>query len=255
VFAFGLAKAYLLFAATMCVIAVVELAFPREAPMPRAALLRLALFGLVYIAASRAFYLVASPHFQAPLHGVIWLAPTLFLYDLLYYWMHRAQHAIPWLWRFHAVHHAIEKMGPGSGYQHPLESPLKALLIAFPLSLLISAPAGPILGFIIAFQGPYLHSTTRLNFGPFAWIVADNRVHRIHHSRESKHFDRNFGAFTLLWDKLFGTAYFPERREWPAVGLADQREVGSVAEYVMRPFRRTQSASQRSPSRTTSCPG
>ena len=30
--------------------------------------------------------------------------------DLVQYWTHRAYHEIPFLWRFHAVHHSAEYM-------------------------------------------------------------------------------------------------------------------------------------------------
>ena len=75
------------------------------------------------------------------------------------------------------------------------------------------------------------------SLGPLrAWFV-DNRYHRIHHSLEERHFDRNFGAFTTLWDRLFGTHYAPEPGEWPDVGLAEVGEPGGVREWLDQPLR------------------
>ena len=92
--------------------------------------------------------------------------------------------------------------------------------------------------FVMA-QGNFLHSPTRLHLGPIVRrILADNRFHRIHHSTDPRHFDKNFGAGTSLWDQLFGTAYFPTADEWPDTGLSDQREAQSVSEYLWRPFGR-----------------
>ena len=54
-------------------------------------------------------------------------------------------------------------------------------------------------------QGNYLHSPIRLHLGVLGRYIVDNRVHRIHHSLEPAHFDKNFGMFTTLWDRLFGT--------------------------------------------------
>lgn len=48
----------------------------------------------------------------APLLGMI-------LYDFFGYWLHRAQHK--WLWRLHAIHHAIEELSGINSYFHPTE--------------------------------------------------------------------------------------------------------------------------------------
>src|SRR5688572_5926512 len=45
------------------------------------------------------------------------------LMDLVFYWVHRAQHAVPWLWQFHSVHHTTESMTLLTGFRvHPLEN-------------------------------------------------------------------------------------------------------------------------------------
>jgi sterol desaturase/sphingolipid hydroxylase (fatty acid hydroxylase superfamily) len=66
----------------------------------------------------------------------------------------------------------------------------------------------------------------------------DNRFHRLHHSVEERHFDKNFGLTTPLWDLLFGTLCVPAKDEWPETGLADQPEVGGLADFLWRPFTR-----------------
>jgi sterol desaturase/sphingolipid hydroxylase (fatty acid hydroxylase superfamily) len=121
---------------------------------------------------------------------------------------------------------------------------LKAVLLSLPTYILFPG-SGWIIGTILGFQGNYLHSSSRLNFGRFAWIIADNHTHRIHHSLDERHFGRNFGAVTMLWDRLFGTAYFPAPHEWPDVGLAGQRAPQSVGDYLLRPLRPAVKANHR----------
>jgi sterol desaturase/sphingolipid hydroxylase (fatty acid hydroxylase superfamily) len=225
---FSLFKTFCVFAVMMGLVAVAELALGREKLASRSTIARYALIGAAFIILGKLFSLIVKP--EHLFHSILWAVPLILLVDLLYYWMHRAQHAVPWLWRFHAVHHSVEKMGPGAVYNHPLEIPLKALLV--PLSLFIS-DFGPIVAFSVTLHAAYLHSTTRINFGRFAWLIADNRTHRIHHSLEPKHFERNFGQHTLLWDHLFGTAYIPQGREWPDIGLADFPEPRSVVAYLI----------------------
>jgi sterol desaturase/sphingolipid hydroxylase (fatty acid hydroxylase superfamily) len=68
-------------------------------------------------------------------------------------------------------------------------------------------------------------------------LIADNRFHRIHHSVDPHHFDKNFGAGTTIWDQLFGTAHFPAADEWPDTGIADHPETRRLSDYLWGPFR------------------
>ena len=72
-------------------------------------------------------------------------------------------------------------------------------------------------------------------------MIVDNRFHRIHHSLEERHFDKNFGICFSIWDFLFGTAYEPGD-EWPHVGLADRMPPNSVREFLLHPFMETPAA-------------
>jgi sterol desaturase/sphingolipid hydroxylase (fatty acid hydroxylase superfamily) len=157
--------------------------------------------------------------------------------DFFYYWCHRAQHRF--FWRFHAVHHSVREMNGLTAYHHVSEQLFQFALYSAPLSLLIDSPYSvPILGTLLAFQGNYQHSPTRLNFGRLGRHFVDNRFHRIHHSLEPRHHDRNFALFTTVWDVVFGTAYFPRDDEWPATGVADVPEPQTVVDFLILPFRR-----------------
>ena len=168
--------------------------------------------------------------------------------DFFFYWEHRIQHR--WLWRWHAPHHAIRNLSATNSWHHWSEIAMFAAMVAVPMSLLSPAfgPRPFLIGLILSWQPIYLHSATRLQLGPvLGRLVVDSRYHRIHHSLESKHFDRNFGAATPLWDWLFGSAYFPGENEWPEVGLAGIDEPRTVREWSSLPFRRAPSPTGRSP--------
>ena len=157
--------------------------------------------------------------------------------DFAAYWYHRAQHV--WLWPFHAVHHSIRELNAVNSYHHASENLFNFVLVAIPASL-ISADCGTVIPLLALFQwlqGVYLHSPTRVHFGPFRAIVADNRFHRIHHSLEERHFDKNFGILFSFWDRMFGTAHFPQPEEWPEVGLGDVGEPRTVREWLDLPLR------------------
>ena len=161
--------------------------------------------------------------------------------DFFFYWEHRIQHR--WLWRWHAPHHAIRNLSATNSWHHWSEILMFALMVALPMSLLTPAfgPRPFLIGLILSWQPIYLHSATRLQLGPvLGRLVVDSRYHRIHHSLEPKHFERNFGAATPLWDWLFGTAYFPRPDEWPEVGLAGVEEPATLAEWSALPWRMDQ---------------
>lgn len=157
--------------------------------------------------------------------------------DFLFYWFHRAQHA--WLWRFHAVHHSIRDMNAVNAYHHISEGLIQALFYIVPTSLLVAdtGPQVPMMAVLIYLQGSFIHSPTAIHLGPLRAVLVDNRFHRIHHSLEERHFDRNFGAFTTLWDRMFGTAHFPTRDEWPAVGLHEIDQPRTLRAWLTLPWR------------------
>lgn len=159
--------------------------------------------------------------------------------NFFYYWFHRAQHAFPVLWRFHKVHHSITELSAASSYHHFTEDVFQFVFVVVPASLLIKVDSGYVPSVVLAVLAThtfYVHSSTRISIGPLRYIFGDNRFHRVHHSTEERHVDRNFGTTTPLWDVLFGTAYFPKRGEWPKVGLADVREPRTIKEYLLMPF-------------------
>ncbi|WP_343518783.1 sterol desaturase family protein [Sphingomonas sp.] len=157
--------------------------------------------------------------------------------DFFFYWCHRAQHR--WLWRYHAVHHSIRELNSANSFHHFTEPMIQSLLIALPVSLILSesAATAPLVVLLLHLQSAYIHSSARLHLGPLRRLLVDNRFHRIHHSLEPRHFDRNFGAITPLWDRLFGTACFPARGEWPATGIAGIDQPRTLREWIDLPWR------------------
>jgi len=175
-----------------------------------------------------------AAYIVAPILGLI-------IYDFFNYWMHRAQHR--WFWPQHAIHHSIRDLSAVNSYMHWTEELFRVVFISVPTATLLNlSPADITLAAAIlnAAYGNFIHSASTLHFGKTGrLLLADNRWHRIHHSVEPGHFDKNFGTACTLWDRLFGTAYFPENHEWPHTGVADQPEPQSLDDYLWRPFRRS----------------
>jgi sterol desaturase/sphingolipid hydroxylase (fatty acid hydroxylase superfamily) len=111
--------------------------------------------------------------------------------------------------------------------------------ITIPISLLqIDGPATPVaVSFVVLLLTYYIHSPIDVHFGPLRKVLVDNRFHRIHHSIEPRHFDKNFGVSFAIWDRWFGTAYDPAPDEWPQVGVEGIDPPRTIRDYLLLPFR------------------
>jgi len=186
-------------------------------------------------------YFASDNKFLTVLGWVVTPILAVLVSDFFYYWFHRAQHTWAFLWAFHAEHHAIREMSAWNSNHHWTEEIFRIPFVILPMSLLIRVDPGfvPLIAWLlIGAHGQYIHSHTKISLGPLRYVVADNRFHRIHHSVEKPHWNRNFGSFSSFWDLLFGTAHFPKKNEWPDTGLDDRDEARSVREYLFRPFQK-----------------
>jgi sterol desaturase/sphingolipid hydroxylase (fatty acid hydroxylase superfamily) len=161
----------------------------------------------------------------------------LLVTDFLMYWEHRFEHRF--LWRVHAVHHSAEHLSAANNYAHPLQYLPLFLFVSVPLSLVdMGSFALPVaIATVKAILEFYIHSPTTLSFGRLRALVVDSPFHRIHHSIEERHFDRNFGILFSFWDQLFGTCHMPVAGEWPDTGVPESRSPQTVAEWLVFPFR------------------
>jgi sterol desaturase/sphingolipid hydroxylase (fatty acid hydroxylase superfamily) len=158
--------------------------------------------------------------------------------DFCYYWMHRAQHRFAWLWRFHAVHHSIRELNALNSYHHWSEEFFRLVFITVPLIFInVHAAQAVIALSLLRLQFAWTHSAVTVSWGPLRVLLNDPTMHRVHHSLDPRHRDRNFAAFTPIWDVLFGTVYFPAKGEWPQTGVQGSPEVTGIADYIVRPFR------------------
>lgn len=167
---------------------------------------------------------------------------SLVIYDFFFYWFHRLQHKIPFLWHFHSIHHAPRELSIWSNYHHFSEEIFRFVFLIFPTTLLIqTTPIPLVFVLLISLQGIFSHAATRFNFGFLRYFILDSRYHRIHHSIEKQHWNKNFASQLPFWDFVFRTAYFPNTDEWPATGLLEEEEAKTAADYLMRPFRKIKS--------------
>jgi lathosterol oxidase len=166
------------------------------------------------------------------------LVAIVIVADLAQYAVHRAFHRVPWLWRFHEIHHSARAMDwLASSRLHLLDIVVTRGLSFVPLYVLgFSAPAVYAYLVFVSFHAVFIHANVRFRFRPIEWLVVTPRFHHWHHAAAPEAVDRNFAVHLPVIDRLFGTSYFPDGR-WPdAYGLAGLPVPDGWLRQLVRPF-------------------
>lgn len=129
--------------------------------------------------------------------------------DFLGYWAHRFMHTHA-LWRIHALHHSARSLNWFSGMRG---SPLHMVVVLAPgalmasLFLLTENRVAFYTLLLIEMASQHLtHSNLRLPFArQLEWFVVTPRMHFVHHHREARFGNSNYGFYFSVWDHLFGT--------------------------------------------------
>jgi len=132
------------------------------------------------------------------------------LLDVLVYAVHRCQHAVPFLWRFHALHHSDPDVDVTTSVRH---HPIEYLMAAGFYWLAVLALNIPIL--VVTSHALAVFAAAALTHGNLRlpeWlerllqpVVITLDLHLVHHSIAYDEANANFGAVLSVWDRLFGT--------------------------------------------------
>ncbi|MDC0663559.1 sterol desaturase family protein [Marinobacter sp. SS21] len=143
----------------------------------------------------------------------IWLQfiEILLVVDFGTYWIHRAMHEVPALWKIHAVHHSTEQMDwLASSRLHVLEILANRFAGYLPIFILGFAPSAVYAYLVfVSFHAIFIHANVRLRFPVLRWLIATPEFHHWHHSSEDAAVDKNYAGFLPVYDVLFGTTYLP----------------------------------------------
>ena len=132
------------------------------------------------------------------------------LLDFLQYAVHRCEHAVPFLWRFHALHHSDPDVDVTTSVRH---HPIEYLLATGIYWLAVVALDIPVVvvvshGLAVFAAAAATHGNTRFP----EWlerllqpVVITLDLHLVHHSVVYREANANFGAVLSVWDRLFGT--------------------------------------------------
>ena len=132
------------------------------------------------------------------------------LLDLARYAVHRCLHAVPMLWRLHALHHSDPDVDVTSSLRHhPIEYVLTSL-VYWCAVIGLGIPSVVVLGYGLAVFAleALQHGNIGLPERVESWLqlaIVTPDMHRIHHSAALDEANANYGAVLSCWDRLFGS--------------------------------------------------
>jgi lathosterol oxidase len=197
---------------------------------------------LILLPATQLTGLLGNARLLAATGSLPWLVQFLLavlVADVAEYWIHRALHQVPWLWRFHAVHHSSKALDWIAGSRaHLVDDLLIRGLMLIPMMFMFCQ--GIIVAYLLFVT---IHATwAHTNFGPsIKWLepyLIFPRFHHWHHTSQKEAIDKNFAIHFPWIDRLFGTYYYPADI-WPhTYGLSNEPIPAGFWRQTWYPFTR-----------------
>ncbi len=170
----------------------------------------------------------------------VWLQfiEILLVVDFGTYWIHRAMHEVPALWKIHAVHHSTEHMDwLASSRLHVLEILTNRFVGYLPIFVLGFSPSAVYAYLVfVSFHAIFIHANIRFRFPVLRRILATPEFHHWHHSSEQAAIDKNYAGFLPIYDLIFRTAYFPKHLASRYGTVSNGVPAGMVGQFLY-PFR------------------
>ena len=184
-------------------------------------------------------------HFMAGVPLSLRLPAALVVGEIGSYWGHRWSHEIPFLWRFHAIHHSVEEIDwLVNTHAHPVDTFFVRLCGLVPMYVVgLTQPAAnqldlaPLLVTVLGVAwGFFIHANIAWRFGWIEWLVSSPAFHHWHHTNDGPdQINKNYAAMLPWVDKLFGTFYLPGR-QWPMKYGIDGQMPASLPQQLARPL-------------------
>jgi sterol desaturase/sphingolipid hydroxylase (fatty acid hydroxylase superfamily) len=196
-----------------------------------------------------------------PLHPLVAGVVAVVALDFSFYVTHVAMHKVPALWRVHRVHHSDPVVDVTTTIrQHPLEGVIRyAFLTVFACGLGVGLTAFAVYRVWSAVNALLEHANIRVPRrvdALLSLVTTWPNMHKVHHSRDVRQTDTNYGNIFCWFDHLFGT-YTPS---WQGTtvnsGLDgyDEPSMQTTAGLLAMPFREGPAASAAGSSPSSSRP-
>jgi sterol desaturase/sphingolipid hydroxylase (fatty acid hydroxylase superfamily) len=178
------------------------------------------LFGLFTKLLAIGIYTASYEHialFRLPVDSIsVWVG-ALLMYDLCYYWLHRAGHRVGIFWAAHVVHHQSEDYNLSTALRQTSSGALLGWIFYLPMAVVGVPPL--VFGTVALIDLLYQFWVHTQQIGRLGWFdrwFCSPSNHRVHHAVNDRYLDRNYGGILIVWDRLFGT-FHEENDDEPCV--------------------------------------
>ena len=182
-------------------------------------------------------HLVPMP---APLQFVV----AVLLLDVTFYWWHVTTHRVPWIWRFHRVHHIDPDLDVSTAFRFHVGE----LVMSVAFRVVQVAAIGPSLAMFAAYELIFQAATIfhHSNIGMperidrlLNRVVVTPRMHGIHHSQVPEETNSNYSVVFSWWDRLHGSRSPALPQSQLRIGVAEftRPEDNRLSNVLALPFR------------------
>ena len=142
-----------------------------------------------------------------------------FLVEFSYYWFHRFGHEWNFGWVGHIVHHTSEEYNLSTALRQSFFQPFFSQLFFLPFAFFAPVPLFYYHKEINTIYQFFIHTRyiPKLWF-PIEFFFNTCSHHRVHHGRNWKYIDKNYGGTLIIFDRMFGT--FQEEEEEVNYGIS-----------------------------------
>ena len=172
---------------------------------------------------------------------------SLLILDLVgAYLVHFVEHKVPWMWKFHVIHHSDKNVDVTTGLRHhPGETVFRILFTI--LGVYVS---GASIGIVMLYQSLsvlFAHITHANISLPqnldriISYLFVTPNMHKVHHHYKQPLTDSNYGNIFSIWDRIFGTYTFVNDSKSLVYGIdthINDSKIDSFTNLLLIPFKK-----------------
>ena len=172
---------------------------------------------------------------------------SLLILDLVgAYLVHFVEHKVPWMWKFHVIHHSDKNVDVTTGLRHhPGETVFRILFTI--LGVYVS---GASIGIVMLYQSLsvlFAHITHANISLPqnmdriISYLFVTPNMHKVHHHYKQPLTDSNYGNIFSVWDRIFGTYTFVNDSKSIVYGIdthINDSKIDSFTNLLLIPFKK-----------------
>jgi sterol desaturase/sphingolipid hydroxylase (fatty acid hydroxylase superfamily) len=176
------------------------------------------------------------------LHWMLEFGLTVLLVDFLTYVLHVMYHKVPFLWRFHRVHHSDVAMGVITGARFHVGEHILSTLVKCGLYACFAMKLEYVLVYEAIFISNVFFHHANISIGE-SWdriyriFLTSPNMHKVHHSDIQIETDSNYTSLFSIWDRIGRTFRLVENSKDIVFGIKGMEDEQTVVRMLTTPFR------------------